>query len=123
MLPLYTTITASGAPVIVRNVNDAGVENKLGNHRFLRFTPNITGTVTDHSEFVEHEQCRPRFPDAALRHAMCSSRRRSSAAAADRRRRTYVAGTTYVLDVYDCANGCAGMQGVAGDYDLTVTIN
>ena len=34
-----------------------------------------------------------------------------------------VAGTTYVLDVHDCANGCAGMQGVAGDYNLTVTIN
>jgi hypothetical protein len=33
------------------------------------------------------------------------------------------AGTSYVLDVHDCANGCSGMQGVAGDYDLSVTIN
>jgi hypothetical protein len=33
-----------------------------------------------------------------------------------------VAGTTYILDVYDCANGCFA-QGTPGDYTLTVTIN
>jgi hypothetical protein len=27
-----------------------------------------------------------------------------------------------VIDVHDCANGCSSIQGVAGDYDLTVTI-
>jgi hypothetical protein len=36
---------------------------------------------------------------------------------------------TYVLDVYDCANGCVPPppgdppNGTAGDYALTVTIN
>jgi hypothetical protein len=34
-----------------------------------------------------------------------------------------VAGTTYVLDVYDCSNGCADPGTIAGDYTLTVTIN
>ena len=31
---------------------------------------------------------------------------------------------TYVIDVYDCANGCSDQpQGVEGDYNLTVTVN
>ena len=29
----------------------------------------------------------------------------------------------YVLDVYDCANGCDPSEGTPGDYDLSVTIN
>ena len=36
---------------------------------------------------------------------------------------TVAANTTYVLDVYDCANGCDTVQGTAGDFSLTVTIN
>jgi hypothetical protein len=32
-------------------------------------------------------------------------------------------GITYVLDVYDCDNGCSSPQGTSGDYNLTVTIN
>jgi len=34
-------------------------------------------------------------------------------------------GATYVIDIYDCANGCPPepQQGVPGDYDLTMTIN
>ena len=121
VLPLYTTITASGTPVIVRSVNDAGVENKLGNHRFLRFTPNINGSVT---VTLSSSNTNNADPDFVMQ-----------------RSGTYVlvaedpppqpqtgtvsvsAATTYVLDVHDCANGCPGMQGVAGDYNLTVTIN
>ena len=31
---------------------------------------------------------------------------------------------TYLIDVYDCANGCdSDHEGTPGDYDLTVTIN
>jgi hypothetical protein len=33
------------------------------------------------------------------------------------------AGTTYIIDAYECSNGCSEEQGVPGDYDLTVTIN
>ena len=29
----------------------------------------------------------------------------------------------YVLDVFDCANGCDTQEGTPGDYNLTVTIN
>ena len=30
---------------------------------------------------------------------------------------------TYLIDVYDCANGCSTAQGVEGDYNITVTVN
>jgi hypothetical protein len=30
---------------------------------------------------------------------------------------------TYVIDVYDCGNGCVPAEAASGDFDLTVTIN
>ncbi len=33
------------------------------------------------------------------------------------------AGQTYIIDAYDCANGCDDTSGTPGDYNLTVTIN
>jgi hypothetical protein len=32
------------------------------------------------------------------------------------------AAADYLIDVYDCANGCDPPEGTPGDYDLTVTI-
>jgi hypothetical protein len=32
------------------------------------------------------------------------------------------AATDYLIDVYDCANGCDESEGTPGDYDITVTI-
>ena len=121
VLPLYTTITASGTPVVVRNVNDAGVENKLGNHRFLRFTPNITGSVT-----VTLNSSNPNNadPDFTMQRAGTYVLVAEDPPPQPQTGTVSVsAGTTYVLDVHDCANGCPGKQGVAGDYNLTVTIN
>ena len=34
-----------------------------------------------------------------------------------------LAAGTYVIDVYDCGNGCNPAEGASGDFDLTVTIN
>ena len=71
--------------MVVRNVNDAGVTyNKLGNHRFLRFTPNITGSVTMTLSSSNHEQS-PTPISAMQRAGTYRPRRgRSSAAAGDR---------------------------------------
>jgi hypothetical protein len=30
---------------------------------------------------------------------------------------------TYILDVYECSNGCSDAQGTPGDFDVTVTVN
>ncbi|HEU5138189.1 MAG TPA: PKD domain-containing protein [Steroidobacteraceae bacterium] len=120
-LPLFTPISVGGS-VTLRNVNDAGISNKLGNHRFLRFTPTSSGIVTisltssnpnsadpdfwlyEGGELVRIEDEGPPQPETGTP--------------------TVTAGTTYVLDVYDCTNGCddAPLTG-GGDFDLTVTIN
>jgi hypothetical protein len=121
VLPLYTTITASGTPVVLRNVNDAGVENKLGNHRFLRFTPNISGSVTVTLNSSNTNNADPDF--RMQRAGTFVLIREDPPPQPETGTVSVTAGTTYVLDVYDCANGCSGEQGVAGDYNLSVTIN
>ncbi|HEY6124071.1 MAG TPA: PKD domain-containing protein [Steroidobacteraceae bacterium] len=122
-LPLFTTIT-TGAPVVVRNVNDAGVHNKLGSRRFLRFTPAASGSVT-----ISLTTSNPNSPDPdfTLQRAgtyLLIEDDPPSTPQAETGTLTVTAGTTYVLDVYDCANGCdsAAANG-SGDFDLTVTIN
>jgi hypothetical protein len=121
-LPLYTTITRGGGPVTLRTVNDEGVDNKLGNHRFLRFTPTTSASVTVSLSttnatndpdftmkrsgiYVLYEDDPPPGPEVNQVPLGVTS------------------GTTYVLDVYDCDNGCPGSEETGGDYDLTVTIN
>lgn len=119
-LPLFTTTTIGGAAKVLRNVNDAGNYNKLGNHRFVRFnvpsTRNVTISLattnaTDNDpdflifragDFIDSGEDPPPGPES---HSF-----------------NLTAGD-YVLDVYDCSNGCTSEQGTAGDYDLTLTIN
>jgi hypothetical protein len=123
VLPLYTTVTAGGGPVIVRSVDDAGRQNALGARRFLRFTPAATGTRTltvttsnpdpnaDPDFFLQRAgsyimfgQNPPPQPETGTSPSLTG-------------------GTTYVLDVYDCANGCDAEEGTPGNYNVTVTIN
>ena len=125
VLPVYTTITAGGGPVIVRSVDDAGRQNALGARRFLRFTPASGGTrtvtvTTSNADanadpefimqragsYVMIEQDPPPQPETGTTPAP-----------------GLVGGTTYVLDVFDCANGCNAEEGTPGNYNLTVTIN
>jgi hypothetical protein len=120
-LPLYTTIAVGGGPVTLRNVDDAGTYNTVGNHRFVRFsissdrTVNIslaTSNSTDNdpdfvlfragADFVDSGEDPPPGPEI---HSF-------SLTAGD-----------YLLDIYDCSNGCGTPQGMSGDYDLTLTIN
>ena len=107
--------------MILRTVDDVGVDNKLGNHRFLRFTPTASGQVTvtlvtsNPTNDPDFQMCRA----GTLVLIDAKPTRRAPRSATSR----VTAGTTYVLDVYDCDNGCSAPQGSSGDYDLTVTIN
>ena len=123
-LPVYTPVTVGGAPVMLRTVDDAGRYNTLGNHRFLRFTlastrPTLNISVTSSNpnnadpdfvlygdgaplNFLEGQDGPPQPEVGVFNNAPAG---------------------TYVIDVYDCANGCDDEQGIAGDYDLTVTVN
>jgi len=121
-LPLYTNITVGGSAVVLRNVNDAGTYNTLGNHRFLRFTLSSPRTITitarssnpdvnadpdflvyRNGAFVDDSFNAPPQPEVDTI---------NNAAAGD-----------YLIDVYDCANGCNPPEGTSGDYDITVTVN
>jgi hypothetical protein len=120
-LPIYTTITA-GTPVVVRNVDDAGSYNKVGNHRFLRFVATTNGTVTVTLTSNNPNNADPDF-QVWRAGTLMTNNSEDPPPQPETDSFTATAGTTYVLDVHDCANGCSSVQGVAGDYDLTVTIN
>lgn len=121
VFPLYTTINDTGT-VTLRTTNDAGTSNKLGNHRYVRFenttTRDVTITVaTSNSDtnadpdflmwragaFVRAGTQPPPGPEVLTINGLQAG--------------------TYVIDVYDCGNGCSPAEGASGDYDLTVTIN
>jgi hypothetical protein len=120
VLPIYTTITA-GAPVIVRSVDTAKRQNGLGSHRFLRFTPPASGSRT-----VTVTSSNPNTPDPdftmqnAGTYVMVEE---EPPPQPETGTENLTGGTTYVIDVHDCANGCGGNQGTPGAYNLTVTIN
>jgi hypothetical protein len=120
-LPLYTTITA-GTPVVVSSTDNAGTYNTLGNHRFLRFTPASSGNVTVNVTTSNSDpQADPDF--RVWRAGALVLNAESADPQEEEGSFNAVAGTTYVLDVYDCANGCGSPQGTPGEYNLTVTIN
>jgi hypothetical protein len=121
-LPLYTTATIGGPAVVLRNVNDAGRHNKLGNRRFIRFTVPTTRTIniTASSSNTSTDE------DTDFRVFRNGIFVRDAVAGPALSETTQLANTPageYLIDVYDCANGCSAEQGAAGDYDLTVTIN
>ncbi len=122
-LPLFTTTTIGGAAKVLRNVDDAGNYNKLGNHRFVRFNVasqrNVTIALTTSNPDANSD------PDCLIFKAgsfIDSGENAPPPPASESNSFNLTAGD-YVLDIYDCANGCTTVQGVPGDYDLTLTIN
>jgi hypothetical protein len=125
-LPVYTNATVGGGAVVVQNVNDAGLYNKVGNHRFVRFTvPSsqlVTITLTTSNPAADAD------PDFVLFRNGVSLLPFPAGQSGDPGIETTqinLQPATYVLDVYDCANGCESnpVEGTPGDYALTVTIN
>ena len=129
-LPVYTNATVGGGAVIVQSVNDAGVYNKLGNHRFIRFAVQnsqlVTITLTTSNPNADADPDFQLFRNGASVIAFPGGQ--GSTVGTETFQIT-LQPATYVLDVYDCANGCPPPEpgdpsnGTAGDYALTVTIN
>jgi hypothetical protein len=126
VFPIYQVATVGGGPVTVQNVNDAGLYNKIGNHRFVRFTvPGsqvVTITVTTGNISTDAD------PDFRLFRNGVEQLMFPQGQSGDVGTETFsltLQPSTYVLDVYDCANGCDSdpPEGTPGDYPLTVTIN
>lgn len=127
-LPVYTTATVGGGPVVLQNVNDAGLYNKVGNHRFVKFavgpgSQTVTITLTTSNPSTDADPDFQLFQNGVSKIPFPGGR--SPAVGTETYSLTLQA-ATYVLDVYDCANGCSDsptVEGTPGDYALTVTIN
>jgi hypothetical protein len=124
--PLYTTATIGGPSVVLRTANDAGTINKLGNHRYVRFdvaSPrNVTITLTTSNPSANAD------PDFMLWRAGALVRLGiDGPPGPETETNINLSAGTYVLDLYDCANGCNPTEpedgAGSGDYDLTLTIN
>lgn len=120
-LPLYTTVSIGGS-VTVRNVNDAGTDNTVGNHRFIRFevpsARSITVTVSTSNPDVAN-----RDPDFLVYRSGDLVALGFDGPDEFPETETFNAPAgTYLIDAYDCANGCNPPEGNSGDYDLTVTV-
>jgi hypothetical protein len=120
-LPIYTLATISGGAVVVGTSDDAGTSNKLGNRRFIRFNVPTTRTIT-----ISASSSNPNNSDTdfLVFRAGTFVRAGTSGPAENPEVETFSAlAGEYVLDLYDCANGCDPSEGTPGDYNLTVTIN
>jgi hypothetical protein len=120
-LPLYTTVTIGGGPFTLRSVDDAGRYNGLGTHRYFRFnvanTRNVTLTLATSNPDPNAD------PDFVVwRNGTLVSAGDDAPPGAETETFNAAPGT-YVIDAYDCANGCTTEQGTPGDYDLTLTLN
>jgi hypothetical protein len=128
-LPVYAVPSVGGGPIVLRTVNDgAGLQenvwNKLGTHRFIRFTsPGGNITITANST---NASANKNVDFVVYRASPFGVVRRGEAGPepGGETETFNTAAADYLIDVYDCANGCdVQPQGTSGDYDLTVTIN
>lgn len=128
VLPIYAIGNTNGTPIVLRSVDTAGPTtidtsgNKLSNHRYIRFTGtgaqltiNATSTRPNADvDFLVYRSTPFGFAGSATHPATTNP---------ETLRLGTVSGIQYLIDVYDCANGCDPAEGSHGDYDLTVTIN
>jgi hypothetical protein len=131
LLPVFANIVV-GTPVVLRTVDDAagmssGNHNKAGDHRFLKFVPTSSGSYT--IKLTTSNANANSDPDFYVYRAgttVVAATGQPSPSGETATLSGATAGTTYVIDAYDCANGCdpsGASTETPGDYDLTVTIN
>jgi hypothetical protein len=129
MVPLFATVVVDGPAVVVRSFDDGGRHNKAGNHAFLRFTPVATGivrvTVSTSNAALDAD------PDFVVYRGALDGGSgggrfvigNDPPPQPEIRELPVTAGRTYVIDAFDCANGCGLPWGTPGDYELTVTVS
>jgi hypothetical protein len=117
-LPVYTTITP-GTPVVIRSSAPFGTYNTIGNHRYLRL---VLATARNNTRITVTSDGPD--PDMYVFRQGDFISQLSGEVAGNENTGPYNAPAgTYILDVYECANGCSGNQGTPGSYNLTVTVN
>ncbi len=125
-LPVYTNATIGAAIPALRSVNDAGYANKLSNRRFVRFdvasTRNVTITLSTSNPSANRD------PDFLVWKNGDFIRDGTDPPTEYPETETFqVTPGTYVVEIYDCANGCLPPEPAdgpgSGDYDLTLPTN
>jgi hypothetical protein len=119
--PIYMNISVGVGPIVIQTSDDLGRHNKIGDRRFFRFTPTASGQVT-----ITLNSSNPNNADPDFRVYRAGTIVLDATAPPPQPevgQLNVVANTTYIIDAYDCANGCSTEQGTAGDYALTLTIN
>jgi uncharacterized membrane protein YdcZ (DUF606 family) len=127
-LPVYTVATVGGGDVVLRTVDDAESQslpddglNKIGDRRFVRFALATARTIT-----ITASSSNPNNSDTdfnVYRDGAFVQSASSLPAPSETLTLTDAPAGNYLIDVYDCANGCDDLpQGTSGDYDLTVKI-
>jgi hypothetical protein len=130
VFPIYATANTSGTPVTLRSSDRGGPTtvdtsgNKLSNHRFIRFTAPgaggmVTITATSTSPLATRDVDFLVYRSSPFGLARSAT---SGPAASEATTMPVAGGAEYLIDVYDCANGCDPAENTPGDYDLTVTI-
>jgi hypothetical protein len=124
-LPLYTDITINGPAVQVLNVDDAGTYNTLGSRRYLRFTVNsqtdLTITANSSNPSVDKDTDFIVWRNGEVVALGFGPKEENPETETIENAEP----GTYIIDVYDCANGCDSDQGTSsmpGDYTITVTV-
>ena len=119
-LPIYTVATIGGPAATLSTSDDAGRDNKLGDRRYIRFNVPTARSVTitaSSSNTSNPDTDFKVFRNGSLVVAATNPPAPNESA-------TFQASAgDYLVDVYDCANGCDTAEGAPGDYILTVTIN
>ena len=122
-LPVYTDITVGGGAATAVSANDAGHYNMLGNHRYFKFTLAsarvITITVTTSNGDVNAD------PDFRMyRNGVFLSNVNGEKAPPQPETVSNFNASAgdYLIDAYDCANGCSADEGTPGDYNINVTV-
>lgn len=133
LLPLYATITA-GAAVPLASVNDYGpvtnppgdtnyTFNKAGSRRFLRYVPATAATNISLSTSNSSASPDPDFLVYRLGDVVGFEVDPPGNPEVTESPLNLTVGDTYVVEVYDCANGCTTVQGTTGDFTLTTAVN
>jgi len=120
-LPLYTDVTL-GVMATAVSADDAGLYNTLGNHRYFKFTlattQMITISVTTSNGDVNAD------PDFTVWRNGARVNVNGEKPPPQPETVTFSAQAgDYLIDAYDCANGCDTVQGTRGDYNINVTVN
>jgi hypothetical protein len=124
-LPLYAVANVGGPAVVMRTMVASADPldrfNKLGNRRFVRFTLATARTITINA--MSSNLNNPDVDFDVFRNGAFVNSATNPPAASEQITLNNAAAGEYLIDVYDCANGCDTPEGTPGDYNLTLTVN